>query len=200
VARPVGIAIGPVITAVEVPKLILGTNRSLRLFGQELHDVDGVAAFPGMDLRVASPSVSADGSLLEILLTIPDDAEPNRRKLRLVDGSNAVPFAAPMQAIIDIDDGPPTISSIDPIGATAGELITLVIRGARLDDVYRVFAEPPDGLAFSVLPSPAPDGSDVAVKIHIAADAEPGSRTIRVETPGGVSDETQRAANRFTIY
>jgi hypothetical protein len=45
-----------------------------------------------------------------------------------------------------------------------------------------------------------PDGTSLSLRVQVAADAPPGARTIRVETPGGASSAADAAANRFTVY
>lgn len=199
-ATALGIVTGPLVTGLEAPPLLPGGTYSLRLTGRGLDAVDGVGLFPGLDLALSSPVPSADGTALSLLLTIPSDAELTARELRLLANDRQVTFADPRLAVIALDDGPPEIQSIWPIQANAGETLTLAIRGSRLDDVSRVFAEPAAGMQFSWQRSVEPDGTLLTVRVQVAANAPPGARTIRVETPGGASSAADAAANRFTVY
>jgi YD repeat-containing protein len=199
-APALGIVTGPFVTAVEAPPLLPGGTYSLHLSGHGLDAVDGAALFPGLDLALSSPTQSPDGTTLSLLLTIPSDAEPTARELRLLANDRQVTFAHPRLAVIAIDDGPPEIHSIWPIQANAGETLTLAIRGVRLDDVSRVYVEPAAGMQFSWQRTVEGDGTLLTVRVQVAADAPPGARTIRVETPGGASSAADAAANRFTVY
>ncbi len=201
VAAPaLGIVTGPVITGVEAPPLLPGHTYNLSLTGRGLNAVDGAGLFPRLDLALSNPTPSADGTALSLRLTIPSDAESKARELRLLANDRQVTFADPRLAVIAIDDGPPQIHSIWPIQANAGETLTLAIRGERLDDVSRVFAEPAAGMQFSWQRMVAPDGTGLSVRVQVNADAPPGARTIRVETAGGTSSAADAAANRFTVY
>lgn len=201
VATPaLGVVTGPFVSGVSAPSLLPGGTYDLRLSGRGLDAVDGAGLFPGLDLTLASPIPSADGTALSLRLTIPSDAEPKARELRLLANGAQVAFSDPRLAVIAVDDGPPEVHSIWPIQAEAGETLDLAIRGARLEDVTRVFAEPAAGLQFSWQYTLDPDGVGVLVRVHVDADAPPGTRTLRVETPGGVSSVADAAANRFTVH
>ena len=199
-APALGLAVGPIVTAIEAPPLALGGSYELRVVGRDLHGVDGAGIFPGFDVAVGSPFPSDDGTEVALTLTVSPDAELQPRELRLVAGPGIVAFADPADAVLRLGTGIPRIESIQPIVAQPGDTFELVVRGNRYRGTIRVLAEPGEGLVFDTKHTVNAEGTELRIRMHVSPGASIGPRTIRVETPSGTSTDAASPANTFTVY
>ncbi len=199
-ARPTGLAVGPVITAVQTPPLALGGSYQVRVLGHNLHDVDGAGVFPALGVTASSPFPSLEGREVLFSLTVAPDADLRPRELRLVAGPLIVPFADPADALVRLGTGLPLIDSIHPILTQPGDTLELLVRGHELQGATEVLADPPEGLVFDHRPIVNAQGTELRARVHVMEDAPIGPRVIRVQTPGGGSTDQSSPANTFTIY
>src|SRR5581483_9505010 len=87
--------------------------------------------------------------------------------------------------------GTPVVTDVLPAVAARGETLQLRVEGAGFDGATRLeFLAGPDADAAVSVSTPvvSADGREAVVEIHIAADAAPGPRVVRIVTPGGGSD------------
>jgi len=99
--------------------------------------------------------------------------------------------------------GTPVVTDVLPAVAARGETLQLRVEGAGFDGATRLeFLAGPDADAAVSVSTPvvSADGREAVVEIHIAADAAPGPRVVRIVTPGGGSDRAGLDGNVFTIH
>tara|TARA_R110000850_G_scaffold259265_1_gene386073 strand:- start:8890 stop:11820 length:2931 start_codon:yes stop_codon:yes gene_type:complete len=196
---PVGIAVGPVITRTSPRFAVVGETTELQVHGESLTDVSAISFEPATGLEQAELVVSADGKTLTVALTVASDAPLLARRLRVVAEDAQIPFADPQQATVNIVLPPPEILSVSPLMLEQGSTgIEFLLRGRNLAGAQSVTFEPADGVIASP-PVVSADGLEARVSLSVAADAQPGTRTVVVATPAGPSSTVPAAANTVEI-
>lgn len=201
VSPQLGIGVGSIITGIDAPILDLDGTYTLRVTGRLLDAVDGAGLYPSNGVSLSQPLVSADGTEVTLLITVPADVSVEKRELRLAIGTDWVPVVDPRRALLPVGQGIPLLNHhIDPLVGSPGETVTLTIQGQYLQDALRVFAEPEGALLFRPNPSVDATGEILTVVMQIAEDAPSGTYVLRVETPVGTSSTEPTPKNSFTIY
>ncbi len=195
----VGVAVGPYSSGIQVPPLTPNSTATLVVSGSGLADVTSVAIEPANGIAVGAIVPAPDGSQVSVPLTL-TGADTGLRGVRVFRGTERVPFIPPGANTFRIGAGVPSIDSITPILGNRGQTITMIIRGQNFQGVTAVTASPGTGLSIDNAPTANAAGTEVTVRIGIAADAPEGSHLIRVITPGGVSTAFDPAANTFTVF
>jgi hypothetical protein len=197
-ANLLGVAIGPYASGVQVPPLTPTSTGTLVISGVGLADVSAVQIEPTTGIAVGPLTLAPDGTQVAAPLTL-TSAAPGLRGVRVLRGSAQVPFIPAGNSTFRIGIGVPSIDSITPILNSRGQTFALLIRGQNFQDALAVRAEPAAGLVIENVVTPNAAGTELTVRISIAADAPLGARVIRVVTPGGASSEVAAPANTFTV-
>jgi YD repeat-containing protein len=194
----IGVAVGPFISGVQAPPLTPSSSGTLVISGTGLADVTSVQIEPSTGITVGALTIAPEGTQVSAPLTL-SGAEAGLRGLRVLRGSEAVPFVAPAVNTFRIGVGTPGIDSITPILESRGQTFTMVLRGQNFEGVSAVTATPGTGIHVDNAPSANAAGTEVTVRITIAADAPTGSHVFRVHTPGGATTDQAVPANTFTV-
>lgn len=136
---------------------------------------------------------------MSIPITVAADAAAGPRELVLASGSARVAFSDPQASRFHVAAGAPRIDSIAPILANQGTTLTLIVRGANLQQAT-VTAAPSGGIVFDSAPAVNSTGAEITLGISLAPDAPLGSRVVRVTTPGGTTSGDASPANTFTVF
>lgn len=201
VAQSVGVALGAAAYQVTQTPVIAGGTGTLTVAGVNLQDVSAITVSPVTGLTLGTPTVSADGRSVTVSVSADAALPTSARLVRLAAGATAVPFANPAQSTLFVAGAAPRIDSIDPILATLGDGVNLLIRGANLQFATAVLVEPAAGVTVLTPPVVNAAGTEATVTLRIANDALPGARTIRIVTPGGgTTTDVAAPANTFTVF
>jgi len=198
-ALQVGIAVGPFASNIQVPPLTPNSTGTLVISGTSLADVSAVQVVPSTGITVGALTIAPDGSQISTPLTL-SGAAVGLYGVRVLRGSELVPFIPPGNNTFRVGVAVPEIESITPIFADRGETITMTIRGQNFQGVTAVTATPGTGLFIDNAPTANAAGTEVTVRIGIASDAPEGGRLIHVITPAGTSTAFDPAANTFTVF
>lgn len=194
----VGIAIGPFAAGVQAPPLTPTSSGILVISGVALADVTAVEIEPAANISVGALTIAADGSQISAPLTL-SGAATGLRGVRVLRGTELVPFVPPTANAFRIGVGAPSIDSITPILESRGNTFTMILRGQNFQGVTAVSATPGTGIQIDNAPSANGAGTEVTVRVSIAADAPTGSHVFRVHTPGGATTDQAVPANTFTV-
>jgi YD repeat-containing protein len=194
----VGVAVGPFATGVQPPALTPDSTGTLVITGVGLADVTSVQIEPSSNIALGTLTVAPGGSQVSVPLTL-SGAAAGLRGVRVLRGSETLPFVPPYANTFRIGIGTPGIDSITPILESRGETFTMVLRGQNFQGVSAVTATPGTGIHIDNAPSANAAGTEVTVRISIAADAPTGSHVFRVYTPGGATTDEAVPANTFTV-
>jgi YD repeat-containing protein len=194
-----GVAVGPVATALQATALHPGISGMLTVSGVGLDAVALVSVRPATGITLGAPSIQLDGMSLTLPITLAADAPAGAKTLTLSDGTAPVLFTEAAAARFIVATGEPRIDSITPILARQGDTLTLTIRGAHLNRAS-VLVEPSAGMVLGGDPVISADGTELTLGVHVPADAALGGRVIRVITPGGVTTDQPEPANTFTVF
>ena len=195
-----GVALGPVGLGVAPAGLPVGTSGTLLVQGYALNDVTAVSLSPADGITLGTPTVNAAGTELSVPITVAADAPAGWREMTLNTATGKVPFADTARGRFYLGTGVPSLDSIEPILATQGTTLTLIVRGQNLQNATAMTATPPDGVQLTFPITVNATGTQLTVPMYIAPDAPLSSRVIRVVTPAGTSDEIAVPANTFTVY
>ena len=198
-ALNIGVAVGPFASGIQVPPLTPNSSGTLVISGVSLADVSAVQIVPSTGVTVGALTIAPDGTQISTPLTL-SGAAVGLYGVRVLRGSELVPFIPPANNTFRVGVAVPAIESIAPIFASRGETITLTIRGQNFQGVTAVTASPATGLFIDNTPTVNAAGTEVTVRIGIAADAPEGGRLIHVITPAGTSTAFDSAANTFTVF
>lgn len=202
VTQPLGIALGPVATAVQPTGLALSSTGTLTINGAELDGVTAISINPPQGITIGSPlQISGDGRQVSVPVSVASDAVLSLRQVTVSVASGRVAFANPAKASLQItSDAVLPVSSISPILSTTGSLLTLTVRGQNMQNASAVIASPASGLLFDSQPTVNGDGTEVTIRLKIADDAPLGARVIQVVTPTAISSDQPSPANTFTVF
>jgi YD repeat-containing protein len=193
-----GVAVGPVATALQATALHPGISGTLTVSGVGLDAVALVGVSPATGITLGTPVLQPDGTL-SVPITLAVDAPAGTRELMLSDGSAPILFTEAAAARFIVATGEPRIDSITPILARQGDTATLTIRGAHLNHAS-VLIEPVAGVVLGSAPTVNADGTELTLGVYVPADAALGGRVIRVQTPGGITTDQAEPANTFTVF
>ena len=193
-----GIAVGPFASGVQVPPLTPNSTGTLVVSGAALGDVTALQIVPSIGIGVGTLTIAPDGSQVSAPLTL-TGAAAGVRGVRVLRGAQRVEFVPTGTNTFRIGVGTPSIDSITPILESRGRTFTMILRGQNFQDVTAVTAAPGTGIVIDNAPSANVAGTEVTVRVTIAADAPLGARVFRVHTPGGATTEEAVSANTFTV-
>lgn len=199
VSKPVGIAVGPVLTGVSPTGIAVGQTRRIAVSGQRIPSGASLNLYPASGVTIGALTLAADGASLEANIMVAADAAVGARKVLVKDASGkALPFADDARAQITVTTGEPRIDSMEPFHATPGQTVAIKVHGQHLQNA-----------ALSVLPGTdiavepghtiSADGKELQTRIQILPLAARGSRVIVLTTPSGSTGTDPAAANQFQI-
>jgi YD repeat-containing protein len=194
----VGVAVGPYANGVQVPPLIPNSSGTLVISGVLLNDVTAVLIDPPGNISLGTLSVASDGAQVSAPLTL-SGAAAGLRGVRVMRGSELVPFVPHGINTFRVGVGTPSIDSITPILESRGQTFTMTLRGQNFQGVSAVTATPGTGIRIDTVSTVNGAGTEISVRISIDADAPTGSHVFRVHTPGGATTEEAMPANTFTV-
>jgi hypothetical protein len=182
---------------VQVPPLTPTSTGTLVISGAGLGDVTAVQIVPPTNITVGTLTIAPDGTRVTTPLTL-SGASAGIRGVRVLRGSQEVPFEPAGMDFFYIGIGVPSIDSITPIVERRGQTFTMTLRGQNFQDVVAVTATPGFGILIDNAPSVNAAG-EVTVRISIASDAPLGAHVMRVHTRGGATTDQAVPANTFTV-
>lgn len=196
----VGVALGPVATALSPTVGIVGQDLTLTIQGTELTGVTNVDLVPNTGVTIGTVSVAPDGKSITVPLTVAIDALQSLRKVKVMAGTVEIPFATAAASQLRISLPLPEIDSITPITLQTGQApISMVVRGRNFQNASQVKITPAADMTVSTPPVINGDGTEITVNISAAANAVPGGRLVTVTTPAGESSATLVPNNTLTL-
>lgn len=193
-----GVAVGPVATALQATALHPGISGTLTVSGVGLDAVAMASVSLATGITLGAPTLQPDGTL-SVPIALAVNAPAGVRELMLSDGSAPILFAEAAAARFIVAAGEPRIDSIAPILARQGDTLTLIIRGAHLNHAS-VLIEPVAGVVLGSAPTVNAGGTELTLGVYVPAGAALGGRVIRVQTPGGITTNQAEPANTFTVF
>ena len=197
-AKPLGVAVGAYLGRVSPDALIVGTESSVVITGGGIPADATVTVTPADGLTLGSPSVSADGKSLSLQVAVAPDAQPTQRRIAVTSNGQALPWASAQAGTLRVALPVPQLESIEPFFATAGQTVTLKIRGTNLHDASDVDFHPGTGI-LAEAPAVNANGTELSLRAQLLFEAVPGPRVVTVTTPGGVSSAAPVPGNTFSI-
>lgn len=190
----VGIARGPVITAMTPTALTLGERRVLRLVGRELGAAQAVSLLPadGLSIVDGSFSVSAHEVSVEIEVSAQASLLPRRVQLQMPDQVLRSP------SLLEIRGALPEVTAITPnVLVRDNQNQTLELQGRHFSQVSAVRLLPDSGLI--VEPLQIIDDSHARVTLRAATDAARGLRVLQLRSSAGDSASEVQAGNTVQV-
>jgi len=197
-ANNVGVVLGPFSNGVQIPPLTPTSTGALVISGVGLGDVTAVQIVPPTNITVGTLTIAPDGTRVTTPLTL-SGASAGPRAVRVLRGSQEVPFEPAGTDFFYIGVATPSIDSITPIVERRGQTFTMTLRGQDFQDVIAVTASPGAGISIDNAPSSNQAGTEVTVRISIAPGAPLGSHVMQVHTRGGSTTDQAVPANTFTV-
>lgn len=200
VSPEVRVMIGSVATGKTPAGILQGTSGTLVVRGAGLDQVAAISATPDDGLLFGTFAASADGSQLEIPLSVTADATLAERRLRLSTAGGQVAWVDAKDAVFGIGKVP-TMDSTSPIILDAGTVTTLSVRGTGLRNVDGARLLPGDGVRLVGTPVWSQDtyGELLQLTFHVDLQAAPGDRVLQLTVPGGATTATPNPANTVKV-
>lgn len=196
----VGIALGPVVTAMTPGVGIIGETVALTLQGQELNGVSAINFAPAEGITVQSVTPAADGQSVTASVEIAPTAPTTVRSVSVLAGSVAIPFSSAHESQFRVSAPLPRIDSVTPVNLQVGAgPVTLTVRGVNFRDASLVVVQPADGLTVSQPPVVNADSTEITVNLTVAASAATGPRVVTVTTPAGSTEAVPTPANTLQL-
>jgi YD repeat-containing protein len=206
-APNVGVVVGAAVSGLQprTPDGVLrGAQGVLTVSGFGLGDVTGVTSTaPG--LVIGSPVPQANGTQVSVPVTVPTNLAAGVYGIGLQTGAGAsitrVTALDGNLMTFSVGDLPTALFSMSPIVLEQGKSYTFTVRGSGLKDVFRLEANPPQGVTFVGTPQWATDtlGEKLTVSVQIDNSAPIGSRVVQLQVPGGITGSQPTPANTITI-
>ncbi len=195
-----GVALGSVATGLAPATGIVGRDMVLTVQGAGLDGVTGIHLLPATGLIVGSVTVTPDGKVLSVPITIAVDAPQTLRQVKLMAGATEILFASPEASQFRINVPMPEVDSITPIVLQTGQApMPLTVRGRNFQNASGIKITPPDGLSIGTPPVVNGDGTEITVNFSAAASAVSGARLLTVVTPAGESSVHPAPANTIIL-
>jgi YD repeat-containing protein len=192
----VGVAVGAFANSVSPPVGVLGATLTAVIRGQGLQAVTGVSLQEAGGVSLGAFTVNAEGTQLDLPLTIAANAPRTLRRFTLETASGPLPFLSPNFLVA----APvPEVSAIGPQVVLAGQTVALNIYGQRFTDVLGVRIEPSQGLSLAAPVDGATPGSHLVLSVQIAPGAASGPRTLVVVSASGESSSVPVPGNTFQV-
>lgn len=199
-ASPVGIALGPVVTALTPRAGIVGETVTLNLQGQELEGVTALTFTPADGITVQSLLLGADGKSVNASVDIAATAPKTARTVKVHAGTTEIPFSDIRHAQFLVTAPVPRIDSVSPVNlATGAGPIALTVRGVNFKDAASVAVLSATGITVSQPPAVNSDSTEITVNVTVDPAAATGPRVVTVTTPAGVTDSVSTPANTINV-
>lgn len=199
VSPGVGVMVGSALTDVVPQALPVGFSGSLVIRGANIPNAVQISAFPASGMSLGTATVSSDGLQITVPVTVDAGAIPGPRRVVVTDSiGKLLSFADNVKSQLVLTTGQPTISSIEPLFATAGTTMRLKVRGANLHNGKLVIM-PATDLRLDAQPVISADGTELLAYLQIAPLAATGTRFVSVMTPSGQSTAQSISANQLTL-
>lgn len=199
-ASHVGIALGPVVTALTPRAGIIGETVILNLQGQELDGVTALTFTPADGITVQSVTPAPDGKSVNASVDIAATAPKTVRTVKVQAGVSEIPFSDVRQSQFLVSAPLPRIDSVTPVNLAVGSgPVALTVRGVNFKDASLVSVSPAGGITVSQPPVVNADATEITVNVTIGAAATTGQRVITVTTPAGTTDSVSTPANTLNI-
>jgi YD repeat-containing protein len=200
-SQSIGVAFGPIASAVTPTIGIVGQDVILTVQGAELNGVTGINVVPNTGLTIGSVTVAADGKSFAVSVTIAADALQTLRKVKVMAGVSEIPFASAEASQFRVSLPLPEFDSITPITLQTGQAaVPLTVRGRNFQNASQVKVTPAEGMTITTPPEISGDGRQITVNVSAAANAVLGARLVTVVTPAGESSAVPGPANTLTLY
>lgn len=193
-----GVVTGPFSNGVQTSPLFPTSSGTLTISGAGLADVTAVQISPPDNITVGALTIAPDGRQIQAPVSLAGAAVGSRTVI-VLRGTQRVTFVPAGSDVFQVAAGAPSIDSISPILASRGQTFAMTIRGQNFQGVSRVSAAPGSGIFIDSLPAVNAAGTEITLRISIAADAPLGASVFRVFTPGGASTDAAVPANTFTV-
>lgn len=198
VSPGVGVTVGRVVAAVAPATGAIGQTVDLVLTGRELEGVTSVTLTPSTGLTLGTVVASADGTRVQLPVTIASDAPLGPRKLQVLAGTTPLPFAVPGGDRFDVTAPVPILASVEPIVVPVGTSVGVVLRGTNLQGATQVKVTPSTGVAVGP-PGVNASGDIASVLLVVDAGAAVGPRVISIVSPAGESSTVAGPTNTITL-
>jgi len=192
-----GVVTGSYASSVQATPLTPTSSGTLTISGAGLADATAVLISPPDGITVGALTIAPDGTQISAPITLAA-AAAGPRTVVVQRGTERVSFVPAGGDVFRVAPGVPNIDSISPILNSRGQTFTMIIRGQNLQNA-RVTATPGTGLFIDSAPSVNGAGTEITLRVGIAADAPLGSHVFRVFTPGGATTDEAVPANTFTV-
>lgn len=200
VAQPVRLLVGAVATGMDTDGWLQGASGTLTVDGVDLGQVTSVGASPSIGMLFDAVSVDASGTRLSVPVSVAQDAPLGSRQLHLYSASGEVVWSNVAASGFGIGRLP-TMDSVTPIVLSAGDTVTLTVRGHDLSSVTGAVLLPGDGTSLVGAPAWSQDslGELLKLTLKLDADAPTGSRVLQLKVPGGATTATPSPVNTLTV-
>jgi hypothetical protein len=196
----VGVAFGTYAKQLTPAAAVIGTSITLQVAGEGLGAVSAVQFLPADGLSIGIPSVSVDGKLLSVSVTIDAAATKSTRRVILSTAVGRVPFTTATGDQFVVAAPAPRIDFVNPNVVTVGQsAVKLSMGGQNLRDIQSLRFEPPQGIVAINAPAASADGTQLEITIQTDAAATSGPRTVIVSTAGGESSAAPTPGNTFQV-
>lgn len=196
--RPVGVAYGAYLYNTAPSTVMRGTQASLFISGAGIPADATVSLRPAEGVTVGTASVSADGKLLTVPVSVAADAAPTLRDIIVSGGGKVMSWTSAESSRLLVTRSLPELDSIAPFFGTEGQTIAMTLRGRNLHDATRIAFAPASGITAEA-PTVNAEGTEMTARIAIAFGAPVGSRMVTVTTPAGTSGSISTSANTFDV-
>lgn len=169
----------PQLTALQPTSAAAGTQVTVNLTGRDTHFAANATAVDfGAGITIAAVRVIST-TALAVDLTLPADAEPGVRVVKVTTGAEVVSKADGFTVTGPVP--PPVITAIEPDNAERGKTVTVTITGADTHFVTgRTAADFGSGITINAVT--VTSATTAVVALTIAANAEPGERLVQLTT------------------
>lgn len=198
-APSLGVAFGPVASALLPPTQQSGTSAPLTITGAGLQGVNAVEIIPNDGVVLGAVSAAANGTSVSVPVSLAESAPRTTRQVRLRAGALPIAFAPASASQFQITGPLPQVTSVAPQLVAVGSTTTLRLTGANFQNASQVRFVPSAGLS-AALPSVSADGTQLSAALFVAGDAAVGPRIVIVTTPAGESSTVSGIDNTFAIY
>lgn len=202
ISIPLAVVRGAALHSVAPAEFSPGSTGRLTLRGSGFGAGMRVSLLPDTGISLGAAEVSADGSVLELPITVADDAPAVPRRVQVSGEQGELAFVDPRAGQIAIGAGPIALLSIDPIIVKQGDTVTLTLRGSRLRSATGIDIAPSEGITMDAgTPVWSTDalGEKLSLRIRVDPAASLGSRVVRVRSPGSLGTGTPLPANTLTV-
>ena len=195
----VGVVVGQGAKAVAPKAGVIGTSLTLEVSGAGLQAVQTATLQPPDGLTLGAITASADGTRLNLPLTIAPDAPPSVRRLVLSTASGRVAFSQPEGDQFAVVAPVPEFISTSPQAWLAGQTVAVTVLGRNLSGVQAIALQPGGGVNIVAPYTANAEGTQLSFNAQLAAGAASGPRTLVITTAAGSSSLEASPSNTVHI-